>query len=49
MIYVATKVMGYDQDFQYLVFEKFLGYSILKVMLHLYLNNTSIAKQNHVK
>jgi hypothetical protein len=45
----CNKSDGVKQDFQYLVFEKFLRHSILKGMLPLYLMDTSIAKQNHVR
>jgi hypothetical protein len=43
--YVATKLKGYDEKFQQLVFEKVLGCPILKGMLPLYLTNVSIAKK----
>lgn len=42
---IATKLKGYDENFQQLVFEKVLGHPILKGMLPLYLTNVSIAKK----
>lgn len=41
VIYATTKLMRYYEDFQQLVFEKFLGHLILKGMLPPYMVNAS--------
>jgi hypothetical protein len=46
-MYAATKLKGYNENFQQLIFEKVLGHPILKGMLPLYLTNVFTTKQNH--